>query len=170
VDTLDYRTPKRSYLPTAADRRWFHRRLLYYAGHVLLFAAIIYRAGPNMFLFHRPWSPKAADYTAMTRDYVAMIAAIKAYQRDTQSMPFDTLELPKGYQPSNYRGEIGRIYGTPRVTFAIGHNVLVYDFSSATEGWYVYAPRYHGPIAAPRVPPAPPPVTRPTTTRNADAV
>jgi hypothetical protein len=164
---LDYETQTRRYQPTPEDRQWLLRRLAYYLGLLLLFGLIVYGPGPNLFLFHSPFSPSLAHYATLTRPYVSMVAAIKAYKRDTGSLPPDTECLPKEYQPTAYSGGIGTIYGHDDVTFPAGENsVLSYDFSPANEGWIIYAPRYQGRLSLPLVPAAPSPATRPATTRN----
>ena len=167
---LDYEIPKRHYHPTAEDRSWLVRRLIYYAAHVLFLLAIVYRVGPNLFLFHSPLSPAPADYITFARDYVPMIAALKAYQRDSGALPHSSDELPKEYRPINFQGEEGQIMGSPTITFPIkGHSVLVYDFAPATEGWSIYAPRYYGRIPAGIVQAAPSPATNPATRPKTDA-
>ena len=162
---LEYEARIRRYEPTPEDRAWLLRRLAYYFAHLLVFSLIVYRIGPNLFLFHSPFSPSPAYYATLTRPYVSMVAAIKAYKRDTGSLPSGTDDLPKEYVPADYIGEIGEILGTGIITFGTGdrHSIVVvaYDFRPATEGWFIYAPRYYGPIPAPKVQPAPTPPTPP---------
>src|ERR1043165_5324672 len=91
---LEYETQRVRYQVTPEDRVWLGWRLMYYAAHVVLFLTIIYRAGPNLFLFHSMSSPTPGDYAKFTRTYVPLIAAIKAYQRDYGALPADDYELP----------------------------------------------------------------------------
>lgn len=167
---LEYESRPARYIPTAEDRQWLLRRWLYYLAHPLFVFLIAYTIGPNLVLFHRPWSPSPAHYATLTGPYVSMVAAIKAYQRDHGSLPVYTEYLPEGYRPADYHGNVGTIYGFPTVTFQVGeYSVLAYDFTPVTEGWIIYAPRYQGPIPVPIVPAAPSPATRPVTTRRSDA-
>jgi hypothetical protein len=169
---LDYQTQDRRYQPTREDHLWRLRRLAYYGAQLLLFLAIIYGVGPNLFLFHSLFRPSPASYARLTPPYVSIVAAIKAYQRDTGSLPSGTYELPKRYLPADCDRITGEILGHPDVTFQVGNTVLAYDFTPATEGWIIYAPRYQGRIPAPLVQAAPSPTTRVSssaTQRSSDA-
>jgi hypothetical protein len=167
---LDDGARKPHYRPTPEDRVWLRYRLGWYGFQLLLYLAIVYRIGPNLVLFHSPFSPGPEDYVAFTNDYVPIIAAIKAYSRDFGQLPMDSLELPPAYRPRGNNGQIGEILGTTSITFQVGDNaVLEYEFSSPVEGWIVHAPRYDGRIPAPIVPAAPKPVTRPSSSPHTDA-
>ena len=176
-DPLDYRTPRRPrYQRTPQDWAWLRRRLLYYLAHVALFFAIISRLGPNLFLFKSPFSPSPAYYVRLTQPFVPMIAAIKAYQRDHGQLPSDSDSLPEDYRPPDWQGQEGEILHYGSITFpadvgtitcrADASTVVEYDFTPATEGWIIHAPRYDGRIKAPIVPAAPPPATHPATNQK----
>jgi hypothetical protein len=165
---LDYETRKQTYQRTPEDVAWRLRRIAYYFGHVLLFAAIVWRVGPNLFLFGSPFTPPPAHYAPLTHEYVPLVAGIKAYQRDNGGkLPFDPYQLPRGYVPAGYQGQHGAMLGTPTLTFMVSnYAVLAYDFRPASEGWFVYAPRYYGPVPAPLVQAAASPASRPSTARG----
>lgn len=161
---LDYESPKPRYLPTPEDGAWRLRRLGYYGSQLLLFFVIVCRLGPNLILFHSPFSPGPAGYVRYTKDYIPIIAAIKAYNRDWGQLPLDSNDLPPAYQPPNFQGDVGEILGTTSITFPVGaHGVLEYEFSPVQEGWYIHSPRYDGPLPAPIVVAAPKPTTQATT-------
>ncbi len=166
---LDYEARKRHYSPTPEDRRWLLYRLGWYGLQLLLFLAIVYRIGPNFFLFHSPFSPDPEDFVALTRNYVPIIAEIKAYRRDFGKLPMDSYDLPPEYTPRGFNGANGEILNTTSITFPTGlHAVLEYEFSPPIEGWIVHSPRYDGRIPAPIVPAAPKPVTRPSSSPHTD--
>jgi hypothetical protein len=160
---------KLHYQPTPEDSVWRLRRLGWYACQFLLFLVVGFRIGPNLFLFHSPFSPGPEDFVHFTNDYVPIIAAIKAYKRDYGQLPYDS-DLPPQYMPPNYNGMRGEINNTTSITFPIGnyavlqyqYAVLEYEFSAPNEGWIIHSPRYDGRIPAPIVPAAPTPVTRPS--------
>lgn len=165
--TIDYANAKRKYEPTREDLKWDDRRFAYYFVHVLLFALIVYRIGPNMFLFHSPFSPPPAHYAALAKQYEPLIAAIKAYQRDFGKLPSDSYSLPESYRPAGYTAGDGQIIGTNSITFGpTEYSVIEYNFAQPGEGWTVYAPRYQGPIPAPIVLAAPSPASQPSTGPN----
>jgi len=166
MPTLEYEHRKPRYLPTAEDRAWQIRRVAYYLGQVIVFFLIVYRAGPNLWLFHSPSSPPPSHYAELTKPYVPMIAAIKAYQRDRGRLPPHSELLPRSYRPVEYDAGEGMIIGTTITFGPVEHSVLAYDFSTFSEGWIVYAPRYKGPIPASLVLPATDLPIRPATTRN----
>ena len=139
----------------AADRRWLLYRLVYYFAQLAAFCLIVYRIGPNLVLFGSLFSPSPAYYAGLTPRYAPTVAAAKAYQRDHGSLPFETSGLTK-YLPKGTQPEQGNILNTPYVAFQAGGGVLAYDFRPASEGWIMYAPRFHGRIPAPIVPAAPP--------------
>jgi hypothetical protein len=159
---LEHEPHKPHYRPTPEDRVWRLYRLGWCGFQLLLFLAIVYRIGPNLFLFHTPFSPGPADFVSSTNQYVPIIAAIKAYNRDFGKLPFGS-DLPKEYMPPNFNGAVGEIGDTTSITFPVDdHAVLEYEFSSEREGWLIHSPRYDGPIPAPIVPAAPKPTTRPS--------
>ena len=163
-------TPKPHYKPTPEDRAWLRYRLGWYAFQVLLFLAIVYRIGPNLVLFHSLFSPRPEDFVKFTNDYVPMIAAIKAYNRDFGKLPLDSDEMPREYEPRDFNGQLGEILDTTSITFQVAdYAVLEYEFSPPIEGWIVHSPRYDGRIPAPIVPAAPKPATRPSSSPNLDA-
>ena len=166
---LDYEAKLPRYESSPEDRRWLLRRLSYYLGHLAVLLLIVYRPGPNLFLFHSLFSPTPADYAAIAQErYTTTIAAIKAYQRDNGALPSGTSELQGTYLPQNF-GEVGNIIGFTSVTFMLEGNsaVVEYEFTPATEGWFIYAPRYYGRLPAPLV--APSPTTRPAATQQTNA-
>jgi hypothetical protein len=164
---LNYASPNRQderppYRATPEDRAWLWRRLRYYGLQLLLFLAIVYRIGPNLFLYHSPLSPSAADYVRYTKQYVPIIAAIKAYNRDFGKLPAGDFDLPPDYLPANYHGGGAEILGTS-ITFETAEfGVIEYDFSPTSEGWIMHFPRYDGRIAAPIVAAAPKPSAQPS--------
>ena len=109
---LEYEVRKPHYTPTPEDRAWRLRRLGWYGFQLILFLAIVYRIGPNLVLFHSPFSPSPAEYVAFTNDYVPMIAAIKAYNRDFGKLPMGSFDLPPKYKPRGFKGENGEIRAT----------------------------------------------------------
>jgi len=156
---LDYEADKNRYESTAEDRAWQARRFAWYTFQALLFLAIVYRAGPNLILFHSPFSPRPQDFVPLTNQYVPIVAAIKAYQRDFGKLPFDSTDLPPQYKPVGYNGQVGEIVYTTSITFQVqDSSVLEYEFSPLIEGWKIHSPRYDGRIPAPIVPAAPKPV------------
>jgi hypothetical protein len=162
---LDYESHLPRYQPTPGDRTWFWRRMAYYVLHLLLLGLIVYRVGPNLFLFHSPFSPTPIEFAQIARKYAPMVAAIKAYQRDYPNAVLDiTDELPPPYMPPNGNQLYGSIAARPSVTFPTGSAVLEYDFTPAIEGWVVHSPRYNGRISAPTVPAARIAATHPATT------
>ncbi|MGA2443077.1 MAG: hypothetical protein ABSH08_19155 [Tepidisphaeraceae bacterium] len=166
---LEYDARRPRYRPTPEDRVWLLYRLGWYGFQLLLLLAIVYRIGPNLFLFHSPFSPRPEDFVSYTNEYVPIIAAIKAYNRDFGKLPFDS-DLPPEYMPRGYKGVVGEIVNTTSITFPLAdHIVLEYEFSPAMEGWIVHSPRYDGRIPAPIVPAAPKPVTRPSSSPLPDA-
>jgi hypothetical protein len=169
MSVLDYEKQEPRYVPRPEDRRWRLRRIAYYLGHVVLFGAIVYRAGPNMFLFHSPFSPPPQHYAGLAKQYMPLVAAIKAYQRDFGKLPMDSFNLPPRYRPAGYTAGEGAILGTNSITFGpIEYSVIEYNFAQPGEGWTVYAPRYKGPIPAPLVLATPSPASRPTTGSSDD--
>ncbi len=158
---LEYEAAKERYHPTPEDRSWLVYRLGYSALQLLLLLVIVYRVGPNLFLFDTPFTPGPLDYVRYTTDYVPAIAAIQAYQRDFGKLPVDTDDLAPEYLPADFKGGRGEINGTTSITFPVGnHGVLEYEFSPTIEGWMIHSPRYNGRIPAPIVPAAPKPTTR----------
>jgi hypothetical protein len=162
---IDYQARKVPYNLTPEDRAWRRRRLGWYCFQLFLFFAIVYRIGPNLFLFHSPFSPGPRDFVAEADKYAPMIAAIKAYNRDFETWPGSSWELPPNYMPPNIVGEGGEIMGTS-ITFPVGHDVLEYEFSPAIEGWTVHSPRYDGPIPAAIVAAAAKPATQPSSGKH----
>ena len=160
---IEDETRKWHYHPTREDRAWLLRRFGWYGFQLLLFLSIIYRIGPNLVLFHSPFSPSPEDFVPYTEDFVPTIAAIKAYNRDFGKLPLDAMELPPEYMPPGGVGVNGEILDTTSITFGAGKSaVLEYEFSPAKEGWIVHSPRYDGRIPAPIVAAAPKPVTQPS--------
>lgn len=152
---LDYEGRIVGYEETRQDVVWRVRRIGYYFGQALLFFVIVYRVGPNLFLFGSPFSPRPGDFAAIAQTrYAPVVAAIKAYQRDRGELPSTTHQLIPRLLPKN--APFGRLDGTARVIFQLSETsgVLAYDFTPATEGWVVFSPRYQGPIPAPLVPAA----------------
>ncbi len=161
---LDYEPARQRYHSTPEDRRWLAYRFGYYASQLLLFVAIAYWIGPNLRLYHSPFSPTPSDFVSYTKYYVPIIAEIKAYRRDFGQLPEDD-GLPPAYTPPGYEGVNGEIDGTTSITFVVGNvNVLEYEFSPAREGWIIHSPRYDGPIPAPIVRAAPKPIAIPAST------
>lgn len=157
---LDYQAEKPRYQPTRKDSVWRLYRLAYYELHLLVFLVVGFKVGPNLFLFHRPFSPGLAGYVRYTDTYVPIIAAIKAYNRDCGNLPLSSFELPPAYRPRNFQGDDGYINDTTSITFFVGdHGVLEYEFFPGKEGWYIHAPRYDGSLPAPIVAAAPKPTT-----------
>jgi hypothetical protein len=169
---LDYQARKVRYQLTAEDREWRRKRMGWYGLQILLFLVIVYRIGPNLILFHSPFSPAPKDFVPFTSQYVQMIAAIKAYNRDFGQLPLTSMDLPPQYMPPGYNGDIGEIGMTTSITFPIAdHGVLEYEFSPAMEGWIVHSPRYDGRIPAPIVTAAPKPAaTQPAARPHAGPV
>lgn len=165
---LDYQAPRPKYKESPEEVSWRLRRLVYYGAHLLLFALIIYRVGPNLFLFNSPFSPTPADYALVTAEYAPTVAALKAYQKDHGELPPTSDNLRPAYMPDRQEWRLGSIMGGT-ITFQVGsHTVLEYDFRPATEGWVIYAPRYYGRVPAPLVLAALVPATGPSTTRSTD--
>jgi hypothetical protein len=158
---LEYEPAKPHYQPTPEDQTWLFCRLSYYGSQLLLFVLIGFWIGPNLRLFHSPFNPTPADYVQYARQYVPIIAAIKAYQRDFGHLPSDG-GLPQAYLPASFLEVPGEISGTTSITFIVGmQGVLEYEFNPAKEGWIIHSPRYDGPLSAPIVPAAPKPLTVP---------
>lgn len=166
---LDYEAKLPRYQPTPEDRRWLLRRLSYYLAHLVVLAFIGYQAGPNLIMFHSLFSPTPAEYAAIAQQrYTTTIAAIKAYQRDNGSLPRITYDLEGTYLPKDF-GELGTIFETTSVTFGLDRAIVEYEFTPASEGWFIHAPRYDGRLPAPIVAAAPatrPAVTQPTNANN----
>lgn len=161
---LDYEAARERYEPTPEDRAWQRKRFAWYGFQVFLFFAIVYRIGPNLILFHSPFSPGPKDFVPLTSQYVPIIAAIKAYHRDYGTLPFESVDLPPQYMPPGYmnNGQNSEILNTTSITFqAADSSVLEYEFSPMIEGWKVHSPRYDGAIPAPIVAAAPKPVASP---------
>jgi hypothetical protein len=150
---LDYEAGKERYEPTPEDRVWLGRRFGWYGFQVLLFFAIVYRIGPNLILFHSPFSPAPRDFVPLTSQYVQIIAGIKAYHRDYGVLPFTSMDLPPQYMPAGAQNQAyGEILNTTSITFGTDDwSVLEYEFSPVIEGWKIHSPRYDGPIPAPIV-------------------
>ena len=120
-------------------------------------------------MFHSLFSPTPADYAAIAQQrYTTAIAALKAYQRDNGSLPDSTWDIPETYLPKD-SSELGTVCGTTSVTFGLNRAIVEYEFTPATEGWFIHAPRYDGRLPAPIVAAAPatrPAVTQPTNANN----
>lgn len=150
---LDYVSPRVKYRETREEVRWRYRRYWYYLGQVLLFAMVGFWVGPNILLFRHLFGPSPADFAALAQQprYMGIVASIKAYQRDFGALPFTVGEMPPAYLPKDYPHVDGAdLLGTTRITFPVNNPsvVLVYEFAPASEGWYVYSPRYDGPVPA----------------------
>ncbi len=166
---LEYEPTPQLYQPTAADRGWRWRRIAYYLCQAGIFLAIALEFGPNVIMFHQVLRPGDAYYSAMTTEFVPLIAAIKAYQRDFGSLPGDAYTLPPQYLPKNYDGPNGEILQFTSITLQIDRCVLEYEFTPANEGWIMHSPRYEGRISAPLVQAAPKPATAPTTASTSNS-
>jgi hypothetical protein len=159
-----------NYKPTPEDLAWRLYRTGWWGFQLLLFLTIAWRIGPNLLLFHSPFSPGPEDYVPYTKQYAPIIAAIKAYDRDFGKLPDDSWGLPPQYMPPGFKGEGGEILPATSLTIPIGaQGVLEYEFSPEKEGWWVHSPRYDGPIPAPIVPAAPKLATQPSTTSPTNA-
>ena len=163
---LEYEARIPKYVESRNDVLWRYRRYAYYLGHVALCFAISFWIGPNLILLSRYPDATPATFAQVAQArYAGVVAAIKAYQRDKGTLPLSVWEMPKAYFPAGYEYDGADLCGTTRISFPSSkpHGVLVYEFKLPGEGWYVYSPRYDGPIPAPIVPPGP--ATQPTSTR-----
>ena len=140
------------------ETRWRYRRYWYYLAQVGLFAIVGFWAVPNIILFGDVAGPRPAEFAAVANQhrYTGIVAAVKAYQRDFGTLPWSVVQLPEEYRPRGFVDHGADLLGTTRITFAISNpsGVLVYEFAPSIEGWYVYSPRYDGPVPASKVVPA----------------
>lgn len=157
-------------LPRQAElRRWWFRRLGYYAAMFVLFLTIGFYVGPNEFLFHRVLYPyhSVSDYMPeIMTDCVPLVRAVKEYQRDYGRLPEDLYQVMPGYLASCPLQ--ARMWGD-QLYFVKGDHLICYDFTPSNEGWWLVPNAVAGSIPvrgraipAPRVSLGP--ATKPTTT------
>jgi hypothetical protein len=139
--------------------RWRRRRIAYYCGLGVLFAAIAFYAGPNLILFGKLTWLAPADFVPTARERcLPIVRAMKEYQRDRGVLPQSVEQLVPGYLPVAAPGAMLRDGEFNYWTATFNHEI-VYKFAPAEEGWYV-----RGEFVSGRIPLAPVVVAAPTTT------
>ena len=145
---LDYHgpRPKRAkYVPTVEDRRWRNRRILLRLGiFVALFPPIALYFVPNLIMFGTLRRMTPEDFAPLVQPQsIAIVRAMKEYQRDTGQLPFENTDLVPKYLPPVPTSERYIIHGyfvngtistnTGRISLTISHR-------GSRAGWWTDLP------------------------------
>jgi hypothetical protein len=143
----DAKSVRKSPPRTPQARNWKIGRGLFRTSLAFIFVPVAFFFGPHVILFGKLTTPTPADFAGcVTPDCVRIVRAMKQYQLDHCVLPDRPEQLIPKYLGSEFPDQMHLYASGGFYTLSNDNDLITYDFTPASEGWYVNGEFVHGRI------------------------